>query len=196
MPLCRFHQKSGARDIVLHGLARVVLHERHVLVGGGVKDDLRTVLDHHSVEPGDVGHIADNGVNEASCPRVGEICRNGEQTVFVALVENQVGRKEGGDLATKLRPDRSAGASHHHSATLDEPPQRPVIEADRCAREQVLDCQVADLGRGDSVLDVASARERRDPDSEWPQRLHDFLNHDRIGARYGDQHFLRTVFAH
>ena len=56
----RLGQQPRAAHVVLHRLARVLLHQRHVLVRGGVEDDLRPVLREHRVDPRGVGHVADH----------------------------------------------------------------------------------------------------------------------------------------
>ena len=52
------HQR--AEDVVPHRLADVVLHHRHVLVRGGVKDEVRAVRANTSVHPRLVGHVGDH----------------------------------------------------------------------------------------------------------------------------------------
>ena len=44
------HQARGER-VVAHRLDRVLLHQVHVLVGGGVEDDRRAVLGEHLAHP-------------------------------------------------------------------------------------------------------------------------------------------------
>ena len=60
MPLGRFRDDPAAGDIVLDRLARVVLHQRHVLVRRGVKDNLGLELLEHVVHAPGIGHVAND----------------------------------------------------------------------------------------------------------------------------------------
>ena len=52
-------QIPAAGNVVFHRLERVCLHERHMLVGGRVKDNLRTVFPQQLFHPAGIAHRAD-----------------------------------------------------------------------------------------------------------------------------------------
>ncbi|RYZ56776.1 MAG: hypothetical protein EOP08_17985 [Proteobacteria bacterium] len=62
-PVCRrgLGDHLGAEHVVLHGLAGVLLHHRHVFVCGGVEDELRAVAGEDRVDAAGVGDVADEG---------------------------------------------------------------------------------------------------------------------------------------
>ena len=62
-------QALGAVDVVLHRLADVALHQRHVLVGGRMEDHLRPVLLEELPHPRAVGDAGDAGVQSAVAVR-------------------------------------------------------------------------------------------------------------------------------
>jgi len=49
----------GADDVVLHRLAGVELHERHVLVGGSVEDELRAMAAEGMLHAATIRHVGD-----------------------------------------------------------------------------------------------------------------------------------------
>ena len=97
----RLGHVPGAHHVVQHRLARVVLHERHMLVGGGVEDDLRPVpleeLLHH-VAVADVGDDLDD-VLEGLPDLAGDLV----EAVFVLVQEDQAGTAETGGAAGPAR---------------------------------------------------------------------------------------------
>ena len=52
---------TRAGDVGQHGFAGILLHQRHVLVGGGVEDDLRMVGAEGEVQTRNHAHVADYG---------------------------------------------------------------------------------------------------------------------------------------
>jgi len=60
--------RQGAEGIGLHRLLHLALHHGHVLVGGGVEDQVRARLRHQPVHLRRVAHVQDRGAQ----PDVGE----------------------------------------------------------------------------------------------------------------------------
>ena len=58
--VCGVSDDLGADDIVPDCLAGVKLHQRYVLMSGGVNDDLRFVVFKNFVHTGTVGNVANN----------------------------------------------------------------------------------------------------------------------------------------
>jgi hypothetical protein len=105
-PSARF----ASRDVVLDGLARVLLHQRHVLVRRRVEDDLRLHCA-NTAAPRSRRHVADDRLEAiiaaqrlSSCWIVEEAFSSVERASARA---GRVARS-----AAHLRPDRAAGAGH------------------------------------------------------------------------------------
>jgi hypothetical protein len=93
---------AGARDVVLDRLADVGLHEGHVLVGRGVKHDLRLILPQHLLDTGAVRDIANDGVGAGAVASVGQLVADVEQAVLGMVEEHERTGAEGGDLPAQL----------------------------------------------------------------------------------------------
>ena len=98
-----------------------MLHQRHMLVGGGVEHDLRPVkleeLLHH-IEIADIGDDLDD-VLEVFL----DLARDLVEIVFVLVEQNQLRRLEPAQLPNQLRSDRAAGAGHENPAAAVGPRQ-------------------------------------------------------------------------
>ena len=154
-PWCvgRLGQQPRAADVVLDRLAGVLLHQRHVLVRRGVEDDLRLVLREHGVDARRVGDVADDR-DDGRTRAAGRRAR--------------CGWRGGCSRSARTSPATPAPSSAiwRHSSEPIEPPapvtmtrrprdqalERRRVEADRRARQQVLDREAADL------LDVDACR--------------------------------------
>ncbi len=197
MALRRLRQQAGAGDVVLDRLARVLFHQRHVLVRRSVEDDVGLVRRQDFVDARLVGDVADDRLQERGAVRVLQLHPDRVQAVLVALEHHQRGRDELQDLPAELRSDRPAGTRHHHAAPGDQLAQRRGVETDRRALQEVRHLELADEADFDAAVDdVAQARERLDRQLERLERPDDVANRRRIGARDGDQHFVRIVAIH
>ena len=180
--------------VVLDGLARILLHQRHVLVRRRVEDDLGFELTHHLFDTNRIGDVADHRVQAEPLVRILELDTNRVQAVLVALEHHQRGRLEPGNLPAQLGPDGSAGAGHHDATASDQVLERRRVEANGCAGEQVLDRQVPDFRQRDLAVDhVAQRRQRLDRHLEPLERANDGANRHRIGVRNRQEDFLRAV---
>ena len=120
-----------ASDVVAHGLDRVRLHQRHVLVRRGVEDDRGLVA------------LEDLAASSARLPTSASTAAHGGEAALVArararsrtarvsalLDEDEPRRAEARDLAAELRADRAAGAGDEHASvrrgTTRSPRGRP-----------------------------------------------------------------------
>ena len=116
----RLHQLPRAEHVVLHRLARAQLHQRHVLVRGGVKDDVGRMPREHAGHPPGVADVAHQRPDIERRPAVLQLVGDGEQRVLVPLEQQQGLRLQRGDLAAQLRSDRPSRAGHHHAASGDQ----------------------------------------------------------------------------
>ena len=150
-----------AEHVVLHRLTDVELHQRNVLVSRGVKDDIRPMLLEHRPEPGPIGDISDDrvGIGGGAAASI-EIVEHAVKTVLVALVQNQGGGAESGDLTAQLGTDGSSCAGDENRLSFDQSQKGLAAQADRRAPQQILQRKVANLtGRYVSVQDLAQVRQ-------------------------------------
>ena len=99
-----------ARDerVVAHRLERVRLHERHVLVRGGVEDDGRAVLLEDLAHLRRVARVGENGSRGVEVALVHELALDLEQARLAVVDEHEPGRAHARDLAAELGADRAA----------------------------------------------------------------------------------------
>ena len=133
----RPHRRERPADVRVDGVGRVLLHHRHVLVGGGVEDQDRPVLREdppHRLEGGDVGQARDElGPRSArpdGCPGVaraqeGELAVDVVERALGPVEQDQAGRVEVVDLSGELRSDRATGSGDQDRLTGHEVPRRP-----------------------------------------------------------------------
>ena len=164
-----------AEDVVPHGLERVRLHERDVLVGGCMEDDRRLVALEEAADLAgilDVGERRDRGRVVALALK---LALDRHEGVLGVVDEDDPARAERGDLAAELRADRAAGPVDEHGRAGDVRGDRRHVELDGLAPEDVLDLHLAELAgevevAGDELVDAG-------------HRLH---GHARVAARVDD----------
>ena len=152
-------------DVRVDRVGRVVLHHRHVLVGGGVEDHDRPVLGEdpfHPVERGDVRQPRDElgaGTTVAGRrPRIapaeeGEFAFDVVERAFGAIEQDEPGGVEVVELARQLGADRPAGAGHEDRPPGHEIAQTPLVHDDRVAAQEVGHLDLADRGGAEPARD-------------------------------------------
>ncbi len=106
----------GAEDVVKDRLLAAGLHEGHMLVGGGVDHDVGLVFAHDPPEGfliPDGAHLQDQGVGYQFPVFLLQLKEEVVHVVLGDIVENQLLRGEGQDLAAQLRSDGAASAGDH-----------------------------------------------------------------------------------
>ena len=111
----RGHDPGGHR-VVAHGLDRVLLHQRDVLVGGGVEDHRRLLVGEQLLHPRGVLAVGQHRGQRAEVVLVLEVAADLEQVVLGVVDQDQPARLDAGDLAAQLGADRAAGAGDDHHA--------------------------------------------------------------------------------
>ena len=119
-------QLLRAEHVVLHRLAGAQLHQRHVLVRGGVKYDVRWVPREHSGQAAGVADVAHERVDVKGWPSVLQFIGYRKQRVLVPLIEQQrssaPARQSGGTTQTRwTRPRRSPSHSARQAGDATAP---------------------------------------------------------------------------
>ena len=147
---------AGAVDVRPHRLAGVLLHQRHVLVGRRVEDDLGAPLAEDVVDPVGAPHVADDRdeveVGEALLELQPEVV-GGRLGVVQA---DQPADGETGQLAANLAADAPGGAGHQDGLVAEQGADLVEVDPDLVAAQQVLDAHLAD---GAADLPVADRLE-------------------------------------
>ena len=190
----RFGDDPRSPHVVLDRFRGTCFHQRHMLVGRRMKHQLGPALTKQAVDPPLVGNVGDHGlIANRRMVRI-EIDAPVEETVLVAVQQHEQRRLELRDLAAELPSDRAAGAGDQHAAAFDEAPHRFRIQADRLARHQILEREVADLAQLDAAADdVAQVRQRLDRNLERLERFDDAAHLGRLGTRDGNQYLVRPL---
>ena len=103
-----------AHHVIQNGFGRVVLHERHMLVGGGMKHDLRPVKREelfHDVEIADVRDHFDHLLEVFAY-----FARDLVKVVFVLIQKNQLRRLKPLQLPDEFGSDRATSAGDENPA--------------------------------------------------------------------------------
>jgi len=106
----RPHQVLGAQDVVGHGRQRMLFHQRHMLEGGGVEDQLRRMGGENLIQHRTVGHVAQDGGHGAGragfCPFPLKMV----ELALRALQQQQPGRPQRGQAQSQGGADGAARA--------------------------------------------------------------------------------------
>ena len=110
---------GGAEAVVLDGLAGLMLHHGHVLVGGGVEDDPGLVLREDLLHA--LGSVMSptKGTMLTSMAEFDEFLFDLEDEGFGAVQQQAVGGVARGDLAAKFAADAAAGAGDQDGLVLE-----------------------------------------------------------------------------
>ena len=102
------------QHIVAHGLFRILLHERHVLVGSGVEDYLRAVVADHVPHLPAVHHVTYDPHQVQLGMSRSQLLLNQVDRALSLAQQQQLARRALTDLPAQLRPNRSPRSRHQH----------------------------------------------------------------------------------
>lgn len=111
-----FRGLIGAKDVVQDCLLAALLHEGHVLVGGGVDDNVRLIPAHDPPEGfliPDGAHLQDHGIGHELSVLLFQFEEEVVHVVLGDIVKDKLFRGKGQDLAAELGSDGSASAGDH-----------------------------------------------------------------------------------
>ena len=190
-------QHAGAIGVVAHRLPGVAFfQDRHVLVGGGVVDDVGLVALEGFLQTDALLDVAQH--RHDAQRRVGllQVFAGPVERVFAQLVDDDLGWLETGDLATQFRADRAATAGDQHRLALQHVAQAAGVEADGVAAEQVVHLDITDL----RYLDLAAhqllhVRNDQQLDVGALAQLEDAAAGGVVGGSHGQHRMLAVAVA-
>ena len=127
--------------------AAVRLHQRHVLVGRCVEDDVGPEALHHLEHPLAFLAVGEHRLVAAEMPPLGHLAIDREQVVLGVVDEDEQPRANARDLARELRPDRAAGPGDEHDPVLEVGADPVELHHYRVPPEHVLHSHLAKLAR-------------------------------------------------
>jgi hypothetical protein len=172
---------------------RIVLHQRHVLVGGRVIERLDAICGHDAGALVRFQHRAEAGdqldVELVARDDVLQFLLDPVEGEFGYVEQDQARGLELNDLAAELGADRAAGPAHHHVLALDTNGQQCQVGRHHVAAEQVLNLDLPDVLHPRLALDDAADR-RRDLDDQRQvrQAVEDLALARRGNGGHGQQH--------
>jgi hypothetical protein len=187
-----------ANDVVSHRLERVRLHERDVLVGGRVEDDIGAVAVEEPPDLHPVLDVGEHGYGRREAPLVLQLALDRHERVLGVLHEDDLRGAERGDLAAELGADRAARAGHEDRRAGDVGRDRGHVEVDGVAAEHVLDLHLAQLLEEVEVArdQLVDARQRLHRHAGVAAGGHDPLADVAGGGRDGDDDLVRLLVGH
>ena len=132
--------------VVADGLLRAGLHERNMLVRGGVEHDLGTVAVHQAHESRAVADRADfDGKVKVRTVSEFQLLLNVVGVVLVNIEDDQPLGTVLDDLAAQLAADGAAATGDQHGASEQQPLHGGNIQLDGIPAQQILDPHLPQL---------------------------------------------------
>src|SRR5690625_1470797 len=187
-------QVLHAADVVEHGLFGVILHQRYVLMGRRMEDNIRTITPEDMLERPEIPHVGDDRTplhigEETRCLTVDLV-----NAVLAAAQQQELLWMESGDLPDELGPDRSARAGHQDRPTLDIIGDVVGVETDGLTAQQVLYVDLADLRDGNAAADeLVDAGNNAVVDLGLLREIHNAAHHRTRLRRNGDDDFVDAL---
>ena len=140
MLLRRRRHPQGAEHIVARGLPGVGhFHQRHMLVSGGVEDQLRLPAEEDFLDAQRVLDVTCKGDDLDIRSMDAEPLFDGVEREFAGLEQQQARGGEARELATQLAADGAASTGDEHGFASDHALEVRRVDLHRVAPEQVLD---------------------------------------------------------
>ena len=141
-----------AEDVHEHGLAGVLLHQRHMLVGRRVEDHLRMVLPECEIETLDLPDVTDDRHKLQFGEFLLQLQTDMVHRGLRIVEQNQLLNPEARKLATKLRTDGAGRPRHHHHLAPEVLYDGVHRDGNLVTTQQILNLQVTD-----TIVQVATA---------------------------------------
>ena len=184
-----------AEDVVEYCLLGVLLHQRDVLVRGGVEDDLRMEAFEDAGQPLAVAHVGDYGGEWKAEVLGAQLLLDLEEAVLSPSEQDEARRGEGDELTDDFRPDGAARAGDEDGSAPDVPGDLVEFEPDGLAVQQVLDLHVADAGDAHPAGEhLPDARDDAGGDVELRRPVDDGADDVPLRGGDGDQNFVDPEF--
>ena len=151
-----------AKLLLSKASAGLCLHHRHVLVGGGVKDDVGAPALEQRAQLGLVADVDEAGREVGEVALGLELVLDLEEVALGVVDQDEEARTHGGELAREFAADRAAGARDHDDLVGDVA-DGVVVEPDLVAAQDVFDLHLAELFDRHRALDeLVDAGQRLD----------------------------------
>ena len=187
----------GRDRVVAHGLERIGLHQRDVLVGGGVEYDIGLEALHHLEHALGLLAVREHRLDAREVPLAEHLAVDREEVVLGVVEKHEQARPHARDLARELGSDRASGTGDQHDLVLEVCADAVELHHDGVAPEDVLDAHLAQLA---GELDAAAqqledGRKRADGNVALAARSDDGPAQDAGSGRNRDDHLvgLRAV---
>src|SRR6185436_11532131 len=146
-----------AEHVILDRLPGVdLLHQRHVLVGGGVEHDLWAVLAQYPLHAGGVARVAYGADDRQLLTVLAEFLFDLIQGILRELEQDQPSWGKARDLTAQFGADRTPGASYEHGLARKESSHPLRVEDHWVASKKVVELHLSQLGdrhlAGDDVV--------------------------------------------
>ena len=145
VPVRRLRHMICTKHVVLDRLVGAVLHQRHVLVGRGVIDNVGAVLVKKQFHLLPVPHGPDQDHQIQHRIFMPQLLLDGVGIIFINIKNDQLSGTAGGDLAAQLAADAPASPCDQHRLAPDIPGDLFHIHLDAVPAQQVLDPNLSQL---------------------------------------------------
>ena len=150
---CCGSRLPGPEHVVFNGFVGACLHQRHMLVGGRMVYDIRTIFRKNGVHSLRIAHGSDQHHERQIGMSLQKLLLNIIGIIFINIHDNQPGRLMRGDLPTQLASDGTAAARDHHHLVLHIAQNGVQIHADRLSSQKVFHLHVPQLADAHFTVD-------------------------------------------
>ena len=136
---------AGGHRVVAHRLDRVLLHQRHVLVGGRVEDHRGPVLGEDLAHAGGVLAVRQHRRGAREVALLLQLARTSNSAFSECSTSTRLLGGDAGDLAAELGADGAAGSGDQHHPPAQVGAHAVDLDPHRLAAEHVLHAHLAHL---------------------------------------------------
>src|SRR6202521_615448 len=151
--LCHVQQRQQSENIVADRLFPIGLHYGHVLVGGGMEDDLNPIGKEYSAHAFRVAEVGDTKCLALAVLALGKLMLQMKDSGFILVEAHKKFRFVRPDLTAQFGTNGSRGTSHHDHAVPNMLPHRFQIEVDRDTPQKIRERNFPNLLQDDSTRD-------------------------------------------
>lgn len=188
----------SAEDVVGDGFGGISFHQRDVLVGGGMEDDVRAMGAEDGLDALGEADIGDNGGDPDPVPPAApqQIFIDVKDRVFAMADEDQLGGAVAEELAAELAADGAAAACDEDAPAAHQLLDGGDVGADGIAAQEVFDIDVAQLVNADRAVEqLVDAGDDLGPDAGGFTDVDDLADLLAGRGRHGDDHHADVVAA-
>ena len=155
---CGLRHLISSFHVILDRLIRAVFHERHMLVGRSVEDDVRMIRLHDALHASCIADGPDEGHQVEPRIRPPQLLLDGIGIIFIYIEDDQRLRIGFGDLPAELAADGSAAPGHQDVLPFQSGQDLVIIDLYLGAPQQVGNLHVPELADADFSVDQLVGR--------------------------------------